>query len=259
VPELLEVEYYRRHAERTVGRRITAVHSPDVRYRPGWSAEALAELLVGAEVSAARRHGKLLLLDLDGAPTLGLRFGMTGRLVVDGVAAIDKLEYASPRDEPKWERFALDLAGGGRLAVVDPRRLGSVSVDPPSAGLGPEATTIGPSGLQKVLARSQAPLKARMMDQARLAGLGNLLTDEILWRAGLDPQRPAGGLSAAEVRRLHRVMRRTLEDLDGRGGSHTGDLYAARGRGRPCPRCGAPLGRATVGGRTTYWCRAEQV
>ncbi|MGD9749814.1 MAG: Fpg/Nei family DNA glycosylase [Acidimicrobiia bacterium] len=259
MPELLEVEYYRRLAERTVGRRIAAVDAPDAWYlQGGVDAGQLAALLPGAVVAGTRRRGKLLVIDLDGAPALGLRFGMTGRLLVDGSAAIEKLEYASGRDEPAWERFRLHFDGGGSLVVVDPRRLGGVSLDPTFDGLGPEAATLTLGQLRRALERSGAPLKARLLDQHRIAGLGNLLTDEILWRARLDPNRPAGALGDAELRRLQRVVRSTVGELDTRGGSHTGDLYGARVRGGRCPRCGAGLTRAQVGGRTTFWCPAEQ-
>ena len=109
-----------------------------------------------------------------------------------------------------------------------------------------------------MLAGSEAPLKARLMDQARVAGLGNLLTDEILWRAGLDPARPAGSLSPAELRRLHRHLRTTLVELGERGGSHMGDLQTMRSRDGVCPRDGAALLRRTIGGRTTYSCPVHQ-
>lgn len=256
MPELLEVEYYRRVAERTVGRTIASVRAPDDWYVKHGDPAALA-VLVGATITGTRRRGKLLLLDTDG-PVLGLRFGMTGRLLVDGTGPIEKLEYTSGRTDPSWVRFGLDLADGGRLDVVDPRRLGGVELDPEVDRLGPDAATIGAAGLRDVLAGSTAPLKARLMDQARLAGLGNLLTDEILWRAGLDPARPAGGLDGAEVTRLHRHLRATLERLLARGGSHTGDLQAQRSRDGVCPRCGVPLRRRTIGGRTTYSCPAHQ-
>jgi formamidopyrimidine-DNA glycosylase len=124
--------------------------------------------------------------------------------------------------------------------------------------LGVDATTITLAQLGAALGASAAPLKARLMDQARIAGLGNLLTDETLWRAGLDPARPAGSLSPAERRRLHRHLRRTLDELTARGGSHTGELQVARARGASCPKDGAPLLRRTIGGRTTYSCPRHQ-
>ncbi len=96
------------------------------------------------------------------------------------------------------------------------------------------------------------------MDQSRIAGVGNLAADELLWRAGLDPARPAGALSDAELRRLHRHLRRTMSDLMERGGSHAGDLMAERRVGGVCPKDGTPLIRRTVGGRTTFSCPRHQ-
>lgn len=95
------------------------------------------------------------------------------------------------------------------------------------------------------------------MDQDRLAGVGNLLADEILWRAGLDPNRRTP-LDDEEQRALHKALRSTLRLLDRRGGSHMGDLMEERQPGGHCPRDGTELLHAQVGGRTTYWCPAHQ-
>lgn len=209
---------------------------------------------------AARRIGKLLLLDTsDGGPVVGLRFGMTGRLVVDGVSGVDDLIYSSRRDDPKWDRCTFVFADGGRMRMQDPRRLGGVTLDPDEGRLGSDARNLALGALREALGTSRSPLKARLMNQAQLAGAGNLIVDETLWRAGLDPRRPAASLTAAEVRRLHRHLTRVVEDLIARGGSHTGDFLPHRVRGGSCPRDGAVLERATVGGRTTYWCPRHQV
>jgi formamidopyrimidine-DNA glycosylase len=96
------------------------------------------------------------------------------------------------------------------------------------------------------------------MDQSVVAGVGNLLADEILWRARLDPRRPAGKLSTEELDRLRREVRAATRSAIRRGGAHTGDVIAERHRGGHCPRCGTELTRATVGGRTTFWCPVEQ-
>ncbi len=96
------------------------------------------------------------------------------------------------------------------------------------------------------------------MDQSVIAGVGNLLADETLWRAGLSPVRPAGELSEEELDRLRRELRAATRRAIRRGGVHTGDLIPARGGGGDCPRCGAALERQSVGGRTTYWCPAGQ-
>ncbi|HVE46765.1 MAG TPA: DNA-formamidopyrimidine glycosylase family protein [Acidimicrobiales bacterium] len=260
MPELPEVEAYRLLAERALRRPIVQVDAPDAWFlKGGLDAGSVTAALEGRYFVAARRTGKLLLLDTAaGGPVLGLRFGMTGRLLVDGRAGVDKLLYTSDRDVATWDRFALRFADGGRLVVRDPRRLGGVLLDPPEAGLGPDALTVTPAALRSALSDSEAPLKARLMDQARLAGVGNLLADETLWRAGLDPRRPAGSLSAAELRRLHRHLRSTLTDLIARGGSHTGDLRPARTPGGVCPKDATPLTRGIVGGRTTWWCPTHQ-
>ena len=255
MPELPEVEAYRRLAERALGRRIVTVDAPDAWYLKAGASPAA---LVGRRFTAARRIGKLLLLDTDGGPTLGLRFGMTGRLLVDGTAGVDSLLYSSNRALEAWDRFAVRFEDGGDLRMRDPRRLGGVLLDPDEAVLGPDAVTLTVAQLRTVLAGSSAPLKARLMDQGRLAGIGNLLADEALWRAGLAPTRAAGSLSAAEVRRLHRHLVGTVADLMGRGGSHTGDLMGERMPGGVCPKDGTPLRRDTVGGRTSWWCPAPQ-
>jgi formamidopyrimidine-DNA glycosylase len=261
VPEILEIEFYRLHAEAALGRTVASVQAPDAWYlKEGLVAEQAEAALTGRRLTAARRRGKLLLLDTDGGdgPVLGLRFGMTGRLVVDATAALDDLAYGSNRDEPAWDRFGLGLADGGALRMRDPRRLGGVLLDPDEEVLGPDALSLTLPQLRGALAGSRAPVKARLMDQHRIAGLGNLLTDEILWRTGLDPVREAAALDDGEVRRLHRHLRTSLDRMWSRGGSHTGDLQVERHREGVCPKDGTPLLRRTVGGRTTYSCPLHQ-
>jgi formamidopyrimidine-DNA glycosylase len=260
LPELPEVEQYRLLAERALHRRVVGVEAPDAWFlKGGLTAEALAAAVEGRCFRTARRIGKLLLLDSgEGGPTVGLRFGMTGRLLVDGAAGVDELLYSSGRDEPAWDRVTFAFADGGDLRVRDPRRLGGVALDPDEARLGIDALGATRAQLAAALAGSQAPLKARLLDQARVAGVGNLLADEILWRAGLHPARPAGSLDATEVRRLHRHLGPTVRLLLERGGSHLGDLAGERRAGGRCPRDGTPLERRTVGGRTTWWCPHHQ-
>ncbi|HUO49267.1 MAG TPA: DNA-formamidopyrimidine glycosylase family protein, partial [Acidimicrobiales bacterium] len=221
--------------------------------------------LEGAALGRARRIGKLLVLDLDGpgGPTgrpgrLGVRFGMTGRLLVDGAGPVEQLLYSSVRAERRWDRFLLRFADGGTMVVHDPRLLGGVELDPDETRLGPDALGLTPAQLRRALDGSAAPLKARLLDQARIAGVGNLIADEVLWRAGLRPSRPAGSLGAADLRRLHRHLAATLADLLARGGSHLGDLMPARHVGGACPKDGTTLTRSSVGGRTSYWCRRHQ-
>ena len=261
MPELPEVEAYRRLAEGVVGRVVTRVDVADRRFVRGHGGPGpLRAAFEGRPFTAARRRGKLLVLDTEGGtgPRLGLRFGMTGRLLVDGKAGVDRLVYSSDRAVAAWDRFAIDFDGGSRLVVRDPRLLGGVELDPDEAALGPDALSVGAAELRRALETSEVALKARLMDQHRLAGVGNLIADEVLWRASLSPLRPAGSLTPAEHRRLHRHLRATLDDLVARGGSHLGDLMPERGVGGRCPRDGTELVRSTVGGRTSWWCPAHQ-
>lgn len=257
MPELIEVEVYRRQAEAVVGRTIADLPVLDPLGLRGADPDQVRADLVGHTVEAAERTGKLLLLRTDG-PTLGLRFGMTGRLLVDGGVAIEGLLYGGQGDDAAWDRYVVTFTDGTDLRIRDPRRFGGLQLDPDETRLGPEASTVTPDQLAGALARSRAPVKARLLDQSRVAGLGNLLVDETLWRAGIDPERASGELAGHEIEHLAGAIRSTVADLLARGGSHTGDLQVARTRGASCPRDGAPLDRLRVGGRTTYRCPAHQ-
>lgn len=255
MPEILEVELYRRAAEVVVGERIVAVEAPDELVVPDRSIPAA---LVGCRIRAAQRHGKLLLVLTDG-PTVGLHFGMTGRLIVGQHAPVGELAYGASGDDPRWDRLVVHLDSGRRVRLCDPRRLARVQIDPDPSRLGPDALTLGFGDLRRALAGRGAPVKAVLLDQQAVAGLGNMLVDEVLLRAGVDPARPAASLTDDEVRRVHRAVRRALPALLARGGSHRGRLSATlRHPGAPCPVDGRPLQRRTIGGRTTYSCPAHQ-
>jgi len=259
VPELLEVETYRQLAESALARPIASVLSPDAWFLKGAATgPLLCGVLVGHRFVAARRIGKLLLLDVDAGPTVGIRFGMTGTLVVDGLAGVDQMRYAPHRREAAWDRWSVRFEDGGSLVVHDPRRLGGVTVDPDESMLGPDATTMTVAQLAAAVGGSRTAVKARLLDQSRVAGVGNLIADEVLWRAALSPLRPSGSLTPNEIRRLHRQLGRTLTDLTVRGGSHTGRLMEERHPGGRCPKDGTELTRSTVGGRTSWWCPVHQ-
>lgn len=266
MPELIEVEGYRAVAARVRGRTIARVETPDAWYLKGPADPAvLADALGGTSVVSVRRQGKLLMLEVDRGVVLGLRFGMTGRLLLhegggEGavVDPVGGLLYAPGEVRSAHLRFALAFHDGSRLVMVDPRRLGGVELDPRAGDLGPDAADLSAEGLDSALGRSRAALKSALMDQRRVAGLGNLLTDEVLWRARLSPVRPAATLAPTDRSGLAGAIRTTIEVLSARGGSHTGDLQPARRPGSSCPRCGEPLRRDRVGGRSTYWCVAEQ-
>ncbi len=249
---------YRQLAARVEGRLIETTFTPDDWYLKGTNATQLRDAVAGSVVERVARHGKLLLIELtDNRPVLGLRFGMTGRLLVDGDAAIETLEYSSDRNDAAWDRFGLVFTEG-TLFMRDPRRLGGVELDPDLGGLGPDAWRLTPEKLASSLAGGRGPLKARLLDQKRVAGLGNLLCDETLWRARLSPHRRSADLSSAETARLCATVHEVLDELFRRGGSHRGDLHEERHGKGICPLDGEPLQREKVGGRTTYWCAAHQ-
>lgn len=261
VPEMLEAEMARVVLEeRALRRPIGKAHAPDAWFiKRGATPAMLRSALVGLEFERARRVGKQLLLDTSNdGPTLGLHLGMSGRIIVDEAEAGDPLLYATNRDDPAWRRFGISFADGGSLWLRDPRRLGAVELDPDESRWGPDAAVISKRQLGEIVARSTAPIKAVLMDQGRIAGLGNLLTDEVLWRVGIEPTTIASSLHDAAVTELHRTIRTTLRTLGRRGGSHTGDHMPARVPGGLCPRDGAPMLRRQVAGRTTYSCALHQ-
>ncbi len=258
MPELIEVEAARRTAERALGRSVSRVVADDLWFLKKVSPDELSSGLLGAHIIGARRIGKLLLLDMSSRHVLGLRFGMTGRLFVDGADGVGPLNYASNRALPVWDRFALEFDDGATLRLNDPRRLGGVELDPDENAFGPDAPTLTRTALAAALRGREAPLKASLLDQSKIAGLGNLLTDEILWRAGIDPRVPSGSVVGARLTRLHRTILAVVSELSERGGSHTGDLQGARDARGACPRCGVTLHVARVGGRTTLWCPRHQ-
>ena len=260
MPELIEVEAYRTLAEQALERKISEVVAPDAWWlKGGLSADVLSDALVGRHFLAARRTGKRMMLDTSGhGPVLGLKFGMTGRLLVDGLVGIEKLEYSSNREVPAWDRLVVVFADGGDLRVRDPRRLGGAELDPEEGSPRPRRRRAhpgrAPGRARDGPYRPQGPAHGPVEG----GGLGNLLVDEALFQAGIDPARPAGGLEEAELKRLHRALRKTLTNLTRRGGSHTGVLQPARHREGLCPLDGAPLLRRTIGGRTTFSCPVHQ-
>jgi formamidopyrimidine-DNA glycosylase len=249
MPELPEVERARALIEeRGLGRRIAAVDDADTYVCRPHAPGELAKALGGLELVAAGRRGKAMWCDTDGGPVLGLHLGMAGRIAID--------EDPEPHG---WDRFTLLFEDGGRLALRDKRRLGRAILDPDLARVGPDAASISRDEFRERVGRGGAPLKARIMDQSVLAGVGNLLADETLWRARLSPVRPAGELSTEELDLLRRELRAATRMAIRRGGVHTGDVIAHRKAGEHCPRCGAAMVRGSVGGRTTWWCPREQV
>ena len=260
MPEILEVESYRRLAERVVGSRVARGWADSFSAKKLTSPSAWARAVRGLRVTGTSRRGKLLVLETDGV-ALGIRFGMTGVLLIDDEAGIDGLFYGPHRYRAGWVRGGLEFDDGRQLILHDPRRLGRFELDPDLSGLGPDALALTRRQFDSVVAvtRGDGPaIKARLLDQSAVAGVGNLLGDEILFRAGVDPRTPTGLLSAEQRQRLYRAFTQTMRTLTSRGGSHLGDHMDGRVPGGLCPQDGSAMRSATIGGRTTYWCSTHQ-
>jgi formamidopyrimidine-DNA glycosylase len=283
MPELPEVETARRLiADLALQRRIAGVGDADVFVCRPHSPGELRAALTGRVLTAAHRRGKAIWCETSGpdgpagpgqdpgavhdpalGPILGIHLGMAGRIVVtskDGWVAEGgdpPGRDAQPR-KPEWDRFTLEFADGGRLALFDKRRLGRIQLNPDIGALGPDAGEVGPDAFRALITKGTIAVKARLLDQSKIAGIGNLLADEMLWQAKIPPATPVDRLRPRDPGRLYRAMRSVLESAVAYGGAHTGDVIAARRPGRRCPRCGAAMVHGTVGGRSTWWCSREQ-
>jgi formamidopyrimidine-DNA glycosylase len=272
VPELPEVESARGVIERAaLGREIVDVDDGDAYVtRPHRTGEIRAAL-VGRRLAAAHRRGKSMWFDTSGTgrsavpgPALGIHLGMSGKIVIaDGrgneIEGGDYWERGRASGDHRFSRFSLTFADGGSLLLVDPRRLGRVRLDPPVEALGPDAHEITRAQFRAAFARGTAPVKARLLDQAAIAGIGNLLADQVLWQAKIHPARPVGELSQAEVDRLYRAVQRSVDSALADGAVHSLPILKFRSADAHCPRCGAPMAHGKVAGRTTWWCSREQV
>src|SRR5919201_282106 len=201
VPELPDVEDARQHIEaHGLHRRIAAVEDGDTYVSRPHAPGEIAGALTGRELTAAHRRGKAMWLETSGdGPVLGLHLGMAGRIAIDEEPA-----------ERNWDRFVLRFEDGGTLALRDRRRLGRARLEPDIEALGPDAADVEREQFRALLARSRAPVKARLMDQAAVAGIGNLMADEILWRALLHPRRPADHPHDPQVGRPWRDIRTSI-------------------------------------------------
>ena len=278
MPELPEVEIARRLiADLALGRRIVGVDDADTFVCRPHSPGELRAALTGRILTAAYRRGKTIWCETSGTdgsagpgprgprgPDLGIHLGMSGRIVVtakDGWVAEGgdpPGRDAQPR-RAEWDRFTLEFADGGRLALFDKRRLGRIVLNPDIDALGPDAAEVTPAQFRALISKGTIAVKARLLDQSKIAGIGNLLADEILWQAKISPGTPVNRLQRKDVDRLYRALRSVLAAaLATGGGAHTGDVIAARRPGGSCPRCGAEMVHGTVGGRSTWWCSREQ-
>ncbi len=247
MPELPEAERARQQIERALGREIVAVDDNDTYVSRPHAPGEFGDALVGRKLTKAHRRGKFLWVETDGGPDLGLHLGMAGHISID--------EEPAPN---KWDRFVLEFADGGRMALRDKRRLGRAILEPDFDHIGPDAAEVSRDTFRKRIGRGKLPIKAKLLDQSAIAGVGNLLADETLWRARLSPRRVAGELTDDELDHLRRELRAATRDAIRNGGVHTGRFMPYRKKGGHCPSCGSALERDTIGGRTTIWCPVDQ-
>jgi formamidopyrimidine-DNA glycosylase len=248
MPELPEAERARQTLESVVGRTIARVDDQDTYVCRPHAPGEIADALIGHRLASAHRRGKFLWLETADGPTLGLHLGMSGHIVLDGA-----------EDASRWDRFAVEFEDGTRFALRDKRRLGRAVLNPDFSHIGPDAATVGREDFRRLVGTGSAPVKARLLDQGRISGVGNLLADQTLWQARIAPHRPVSDLSIDDLDRLRRALRSAVRSAIRLGGVHTGSFVAARGREGHCPRDGHHLERATIGGRTTYWCPVCQI
>ena len=269
MPELPEVESVRRQLEPAlVGRRFERVRIDDPRLvRPYEPAEVAAEL-EGERVVAVERRGKYLVVRFESGRVLLIHLRMTGSLLHARGGLL--------QDDPH-RRAVVTLDDGSDVAYRDVRRFGTwLLLEPGEAdpylgarvGDEPLDALFTAARLGERLAGRRTSLKAALLDQRTLAGMGNIYTDEALWRARLNPLRPAADLDRTELRRLHRGIRAALEHglarqgstlrdyrlPDGSGGSMQHEFRVYGRRDEPCDRCGTPIARTRVAGRTTWYC-----
>lgn len=259
MPELPDVENYGRFFKRhALHKRIDGIEVGSAKILKGVSAAQLARLLRGHELEGARRHGKHLLAELDDGRWLAFHFGMTGRF--------DRFRDGEP--DPKYDRLRLDFEGGEHLAYVNKRLLGRVEVTDDadefirSRDLGPDALGVDEKTFRERVGAKRAVLKSVLMDQSVLAGIGNVYSDEILFHARLHPRTAVDSLSARDLGRVFRQMRRVLEtavekgagDEDFEGRVPKGWLLPHRRKDEKCPRCGGKIEALKMQGRTAYVC-----
>jgi formamidopyrimidine-DNA glycosylase len=250
MPELPDVEGFRRAlAEKLPGRRVRAVEVRDAGVLRNTTAPALTRNLMKHTFGEPQRHGKWLILPTDG-PVLLVHSGMTGQpyFAADGA------------DEKGYERLVIAL-DCGELRYADLRKLRGIWLAPDEDATaevmgrqGPDALGLDLASFRNVLEGRQGALKPTLMDQSVIAGLGNLLVDEICWRAKVHPGRP---VSAVDVQRLHKAMKNVLRTAVPHGRVPGLPRWLTRVRDDPdpgCPRCHTRLLRSRIGGRTTVWC-----
>jgi len=262
MPELPEVETIKRELSASLpGREILDVAIGDERPLRGIPPEEFRRRLIGQRFEDISRSGKYLIFHLSGGEKLVVHLRMTGALLLN------------PKN-PKFARIAFKLDDGGCLVFSDVRRFGAMYLvkneQEVVGGLGvePLSEKFTPEKLASLLAGRRAPIKAVLLDQSLIAGIGNMYADEALFLAGIHPMTPAGKLSKGQIKRLHRAIQRTLIRAIESGGASVStyrrpsgdigtahfDFKVAHRGGKPCPKCKAAVQRIKIRNRSSYYC-----
>ncbi len=259
MPELPEVETVVRSIAPLAGRRILAAEFRCPRVLRGADAERLAAQIEGLRIGSVRRHGKFILISIEGGGYLVVHLGMTGRLLRNGL--------------PGKHTHAVLTLDRGALLYDDSRQFGCIEFSPEIpervAKLGPDALEVGFEDFAAALGRRKSRIKALLLNQRFLRGLGNIYADEALFRAGIHPLAIASRLPRDRARRLYRAIRAVLTEAIAAGGSSVSDYVDGEGRrgffqfshrvyqrtGEPCVSCGAAIRRIAVAQRSSHFCR----
>jgi formamidopyrimidine-DNA glycosylase len=266
MPELPDVELFKHLVERDcLGRIVAQVDVADPGRVEGTPVSYIQKSLLSTRLRACHRYGKYLIIEFDGAGSLAMHFGPNGSL---------RLVHKTQPDLPHV-RLSLVFSDGDRLVYLNPRRIGRVRLVESAeafvaeSGLGPDALdpSLDQAAFAAILANRRQPIKATLTDQARIAGIGNTYSDEILFHARLHPGTIAATLGPDETRRLFRSIRSVLRTaIDHEAGAEgfadrlpNGFLLPERHAGGRCPRCGTAIESEKYGGRTNYFCPACQL
>jgi formamidopyrimidine-DNA glycosylase len=259
MPELPEVETVARSIAPLVGRRIVAAEFRGLRVLRGGDPDAMAASLQGRKIDAVRRYGKFILVSLRGGGYLTIHLGMTGKLLLGGPSG-------------KHTHAILTLDRGGVLLYDDSRQFGRLQYSPEFPPriekLGPEPLEVPFETFAEALARRKTRIKALLLNQDFLRGIGNIYADEALFRAGIHPLAMASRIRGERARRLHRAIAEVLTEAIAAGGSSISDYVDAQGRkgffqfshrvyqrtGEPCVTCGTPIRRVLVAQRSSHFC-----
>ncbi len=255
MPELPDVETYKRYVDATALKQtVTGVDMPSPSLLDHLTPQSLGRHLKGAQFAQTRRHGKYLFVQADERGWLVLHFGMTGRL-----------EYArGEHPQPKGIGLVIRFAHDAHLAYIAPRKLGHIawSQNPDAfvegKHLGPDAMAVDLAQFRNLAAQRKGAVKAWLMDQKAIAGIGNVYSDEILLRAGVHPQTALQKLDKSAIGALHRAIKQVLQQaIKAKADPERmpkSFLLPNREEGMPCPRCGGKVKRVTAAGRSAYYC-----